>query len=50
MVRTIMSSFTQSVYAKKRKYSWVHPETGERHYIPKTFIGGITLNYNKYKH
>ena len=50
MVRTIMSSFTQSVYAKKRKYSWVHPETGERHYIPKTFIGGIPLNYNKYKH
>ena len=38
-IKTVMSSMTQSVYAKKRK-------NGGK---PRTFIGGIRMNYSKYK-
>ena len=39
-IKTVMSSMTQSVYAKKRKNGGA----------PRTFIGGIPMNYSKYKH
>ena len=39
-MKTVMSSYTQSVYAKKRKNGGA----------PRTFIGGIPMNYSKYKH
>ena len=38
-VKTVMSSMTASVYAKKRRY-------GNK---PVTFIGGIPMNMNKYR-
>ena len=48
-VKQIMSSMTQSVYAKKREYSVIDPVTRRRTYIPVTFAGGIRMNHAKYK-
>jgi len=38
-MKTVMSSMTQSAYAKKREY-------GNK---PVTFLGGIPMNHAKYK-